>query len=226
MKTKTLFVNFRAQPLMTDNLMSGMDDSMPISSIDFDFKPNAPTARNAGQADTAFAAGNLYENMAKQLEAFLEGQETRHPKMVDALISNTTHVVIGGNEMNNLNIEHVFNISNDLEDISTTAATSMVAEAYNDKHDNTNEITDNAFPAFDMENHVKGEKDIRADKAPNKTFIESGWTPLVIGSLPGISAKSNTSFMSRMLDMTTRNHTRDLRDLWRPSGPVLMSRRD
>eukprot|EP00090_Calanus_glacialis_P047107 TRINITY_DN9572_c0_g1_i1.p1 TRINITY_DN9572_c0_g1~~TRINITY_DN9572_c0_g1_i1.p1 ORF type:complete len:424 (+),score=122.91 TRINITY_DN9572_c0_g1_i1:82-1353(+) len=217
----------RAQPLMTDNLMSGMDDSMPISSIDFDFKPNAPTARNAGQADTAFAAGNLYENMAKQLEAFLEGQETRHPKMVDALISNTTHVVIGGNEMNNLNIEeHVFNISNDLEDISTTAATSMVAEAYNDKHDNTNEITDNAFPAFDMENHVKGEKDIRADKAPNKTFIESGWTPLVIGSLPGISAKSNTSFMSRMLDMTTRNHTRDLRDLWRPSGPVLMSRRD
>jgi len=217
----------RAEPLMTNPLMSGMDGYMPISSIDFDFKPNAPKARNAGLADTAFAAGNLYENMAKQLEAFLEGQETRHPKMVDALISNTTHVVIGGNEMNNLNIEeHVFDISNDLEDISTTAATSMVAKAHNFNHDITNDISDNALPAFDIENHVKGERNIRGDKAPNKTFIESGWTPLVIGSLPGISAKSNTSFMSRMLDMTTRNNTRDLRDLWRPSRPVSMSRRD
>ena len=198
---------------------------MPISSIDFDFKPNAPKARNV---DTAFAAGNLYENMAKQLEAFLEGQETRHPKMVDALISNTTHVVIGGDELNNLNIEeHVFDMSNDLGYVSTTAATSMVAEANSDKYDILyNDITDNALPAFDMENHVKGEKDTKAGKAPNKTFIESGWTPLVIGSLPGISAKSNTNFMSRMLDMSNRNNNRDLRDLWRPSGPVLMSRRD
>ena len=211
---------------MTESLMQNMDDSMPISSIDFDFKPNAPKARTAGPTDTAFAAGNLYENMAKQLEAFLEGQETRHPKMVDALISNTTHVVIGGNEMNNLNIEeHVFDISNDLEDMSTTAAT-RIAGADVVESDIANEVIDNALPAFDIENHAKRNDNTKVAKGPNKTFLESGWTPLVIGSLPGISAKSNTSFMSRMLDMSVKNTTRDLRDLWRPSGPVLMSRRD
>lgn len=217
----------RFEHLIAPPPMSAMDDSLPISSIDFDSRPNAPKARKAGMADTGFAAGNLYENMAKQLEAFLEGQETRHPKMVDALISNTTHVIIGGNKMNNLNIEeHVFNISNDLEDISTTAATSKVAEAHNDNHDTANEISENSLPAFDIENHARGEKKIKGDKAPNERFIESGWTPLVIGSLPGISAKSNTKFMSRMLDMTTSNKSRDLRELWRPSGPVLTSRRD
>ena len=52
--------------------------------------------------DTGFASGNLYENMAKQLEAFLEGQqESRHPKMVPvaAKTLNQSEVLEGGEQL-------------------------------------------------------------------------------------------------------------------------------
>ena len=41
------------------------DSLLPISSIDFDYKPSAPAPRS-DESDV----GNLYENMAKQMAAF------------------------------------------------------------------------------------------------------------------------------------------------------------
>ena len=42
-----------------------LDESLPISSIDFDYKPSAPAPRS-----DVSDVGNLYENMAKQMAAF------------------------------------------------------------------------------------------------------------------------------------------------------------
>ena len=35
----------------------------------------------------------------------MEGQESRHPKMVEAMISNQTHVMVGGEDEDNLNLD-------------------------------------------------------------------------------------------------------------------------
>merc|ERR1719297_592419 len=52
------------------------DGSIPISSIEFDYPPPAPPspppAQLAGRASSV-GVGNLYENMAKQMAAFLAG---------------------------------------------------------------------------------------------------------------------------------------------------------
>ena len=85
------------------------DGSIPISSIEFDYPPPAPPspppAQLAGRASSV-GVGNLYENMAKQMAAFLAGagagQESREPKMVVeqvARLANTTgrvDLVAGG----------------------------------------------------------------------------------------------------------------------------------
>ena len=68
--------------------------------------------------DTGFASGNLYENMAKQLEAFLEGrQESRHPKMVPVVAKtlNQSQVLEGGEQLGK-------NLRLDLEDAKLQAA--------------------------------------------------------------------------------------------------------
>ena len=82
------------------------DGSIPISSIEFDYPPPAPPspppAQLAGRASSV-GVGNLYENMAKQMAAFLAGagagagQESREPKMVVeqvARLANTTGRVV------------------------------------------------------------------------------------------------------------------------------------
>ena len=82
-------------------------DDFPISSIEFDYKPNAPTVTRHSDV------GNLYENMAKQLAAFLDIKESRHPKMVDVTLTNETHVdiIAGGDDDGSLDISHLDNLS-------------------------------------------------------------------------------------------------------------------
>ena len=78
--------------------------------------------------DTGFASGNLYENMAKQLEAFLEGQqESRHPKMVP----------VAPKTLNQSQVLEGENLHLDLEDAKLQAAakeiTRTVEELSEDK---------------------------------------------------------------------------------------------
>ncbi len=137
------------------------DDTIPISSIEFDYKPAAPQVRGRTSG-----VGNLYENMAKQMAAFLDtgllsNKQSRHPKMVDVTMTNKTHVDIlpggGGDSLLNLNtIRKVKEVSNSI---------------------NIN----------DMETHGGGggRRDKPLVSSPNKTIKESGWAPLrVIDSLP------------------------------------------
>lgn len=137
------------------------DDTIPISSIEFDYKPAAPQVRGRTSG-----VGNLYENMAKQMAAFLDtgllsNKHSRHPKMVDVTMTNKTHVDIlpggGGDSLLNLNtIRRVKEVSNSI---------------------NIN----------DMETHGGGGggRDKPLVSSPNKTIKESGWAPLmVIDSLP------------------------------------------
>lgn len=84
-------------------------DDFPISSIEFDYKPNAPRVTRPRNSDV----GNLYENMAKQLAAFLDIKESRHPKMVDVTLTNETHVdiIAGGDDDGSLDISDLHDLS-------------------------------------------------------------------------------------------------------------------
>ena len=187
------------------------DDTIPISSIEFDYKPNAPKIQSR-HSDV----GNLYENMAKQMAAFLEIQESRHPKMVDVLLTNETHVdvIAGGDDDNILDLSNV----------------PMV-----------NDVTNN-LPVNDIESHgntkfegrtptntkFEGSKPRNINQStslvdnPNKTLLESGWAPLmVIDSLPG-DTDNNKSKLVKVPDTEQLQNT--VQSFWKPANPMKRTR--
>ena len=155
---------------------------------------------------SALSSGNLYENMARQLEAFLEGQESRHPKMVDAMISNQTHVMVGGEAEDNLDLdtEEVLVKSernNSLEPGDTLVSEFQVAVGtpisgtplQDDEPRNSvqnlkdrkarHEVESNSLPTMEIETHNED-----GSKHSQRVYA-NGWTPLVIGSVPGIAPR-------------------------------------
>ena len=109
--------------------------------------------------------GNLYENMAKQMAAFLDtgllgNKQSRHPKMVDVAMTNKTHVDIlpGGDGDTLLDLDMVRKVK---------------------------EVS-NSINIQDMESHREGGKNDKIlVRSPNKTIKESGWSPLIVSdSLP------------------------------------------
>jgi len=196
------------------------DASLPISFIDFDYQPSAPLSGRVAKVSSALSSGNLYENMARQLEAFLEGQESRHPKMVEAMISNQTHVMVGGEAEDNLNLdtEEVLVKSernNSLEPGDTLVSEFQVAVGtpisgtplQDDEPRNSvqnlkdrkarHEVESNSLPTMEIETHNED-----GSKHSQRVYA-NGWTPLVIGSVPGIAPREQTTFMARMLDFST-----------------------
>ena len=158
------------------------------------------------QVSGALSSGNLYENMAKQLEAFLEGQESRHPKMVEAMISNQTHVMVGGEAEDNLDLdtEEVLVKSernNSLEPGDTLVSEFQVAVGtpisgtplQDDEPRNSvqnlkdrkarHEVESNSLPTMEIETHNED-----GSKHSQRVYA-NGWTPLVIGSVPGIAPR-------------------------------------
>ena len=155
---------------------------------------------------SALSSGNLYENMARQLEAFLEGQESRHPKMVDAMISNQTHVMVGGEDEDNLNLdmEEVLVKSeknNSLEpddmvvrEFQVAVGTPISGKTLQDEEQHKkvqhlkdrkapHEAESNSLPTMEIETH-NGD----GSKHSQRVYA-NGWTPLVIGSVPGIAPR-------------------------------------
>ena len=109
--------------------------------------------------------GNLYENMAKQMAAFLDtgllsNKQSRHPKMVDVAMTNKTHVDIlpGGDGDTLLNLDRVRKVK----------------------------TVSNSININDMESHEGGGGNNKPlVSSPNKTIKESGWSPLIMSdSLP------------------------------------------
>ena len=200
-------------------LVEETSDAIPISSIDFDFLPNAPRAK---AKEKAFAAGNLYENMAKQLEAFLKTQERRNPKMIEE-ISEGTNSVLGSGGLDHLDIENVSKISNNSNKTEQKAFPNKL-EAIKENVVSSKIIDkDLKIPFKESESYQKSIKESRHIETPSQSVDDrGGWTPLVIGSLPGVAAKSHTNFLSRMLSLTG---ARDVRELWRP-GTVRRGRRE
>ena len=143
-----------------DPLRRLSDDTIPISSIEFDYKPAAPQIRGR----TSSGVGNLYENMAKQMAAFLDtgllsNKQSRHPKMVDVTMTNSTHVdILPGGE------------DDSLLDLNTIRKVEAVSNSIN---------------INDMETHRGGARDKPLVSSPNQTIKESGWSPLMVSdSLP------------------------------------------
>ena len=156
---------------------------------------------------SALSSGNLYENMARQLEAFLEGQESRHPKMVDAMISNQTHVMVGGEDEDNLNLdmEEVLIKSeknNSLEPSDMVvrefkvAVGTPISSSTNLQDDEPRKsdrnlkggkvphvVESNSLPTMEIETHNQD-----GSKHSQRVYA-NGWTPLVIGSVPGIAPR-------------------------------------
>ena len=158
------------------------------------------------KVSSALSSGNLYENMARQLEAFLEGQESRHPKMVEAMISNQTHVMVGGEAEDNLDLdtEEVLVKSernNSLEPGDTLVSEFQVAVGtpisgtplQDDEPRNSvqnlkdrkarHEVESNSLPTMEIETHNED-----GSKHSQRVYA-NGWTPLVIGSVPGIAPR-------------------------------------
>ena len=144
-----------------DPLRRLSDDTIPISSIEFDYKPAAPQIRGRN----SWGVGNLYENMAKQMAAFLDtgllsNKQSRHPKMVDVAMTNKTHVDIlpGGDGDTLLNLDRVRKVK----------------------------TVSNSININDMESHGGGGGNAKPlVSSPNQTIKESGWSPLIVSdSLP------------------------------------------
>ena len=120
--------------------------------------------------------GNLYENMAKQMAAFLDtgllSQQSRHPKMVEVTLTNKTHVDIlpgGGDTL--LNLDTIRSVSN-------------------------------SIPITDMESH-QGRGGKLLVSSPNQTLRESGWAPLVVvESLPSDASGGGAELLKRKLQVT------------------------
>ena len=151
------------------------------------------------QVSNALSSGNLYENMARQLEAFLKGQESRHPKMVKARISNETHVMVGGEHEDNLNLnveealaKREKNNSLELADnvvreFKVGVGTPLNGQAEMKIVPNTTEQAtkreNKSLPTMEIETHN------RDGSKHSQRVYANGWTPLVIGSVPGIAPR-------------------------------------
>ena len=151
------------------------------------------------QVSNALSSGNLYENMARQLEAFLKGQESRHPKMVKARISNETHVMVGGEHEDNLNLNVEEALakrekSNSLEladnvvrEFKVGVGTPLNGQAENKIVLNTTKQAtkreNKSLPTMEIETHH------RDGSKHSQRVYANGWTPLVIGSVPGIAPR-------------------------------------
>jgi len=179
-------------------------DDFPISSIDFDYQPLAPvTSASSASSDI----GNLYENMAKQMAAFLDMdvQESRHPKMVNVLLTNLT----------NVDVIDVIQGGND-EDLINLNSVSMLQDK---------------IPVMDIENHLSNyngveprnliTKDIQSEsenlqdivKKPNQIFQESGWTPLVVSdSLPSSINGDNAKKFVKLSKVSAATNSK-----WKPA---------
>ena len=114
--------------------------------------------------------------MEKMIEVWkhLDLQEGRHPKMVDI------DIIGGGGDINSLdlNIEQIAKIANHSK---------LKGEL---KGRSSNSDRKRTLPTDDIENHLddgedKSEHQSELIQNPNSILQESGWTPLVIGSLPG-----------------------------------------
>ena len=115
--------------------------------------------------------------MEKMIEVWkhLDLQEGRHPKMVDI------DIIGGGGEINSLDL--------DLEQIAKIANHSKLL-----KEELKGRNSKRTLPADDIENHLEAGEDKSEPQPgliqnPNSRLQESGWTPLVIGSLPGLSER-------------------------------------
>ena len=137
--------------------------------------------------------------MARQLEAFLEGQESRHPKMVKARISNKTHVMGGGKPEDklNLNLEEALAkkeknnslqlADNVVREFKVGVGTPLNGQAENKIVLNTTEQAtkreNKSLPTMEIETHN------RDGSKHSQRVYANGWTPLVIGSVPGIAPR-------------------------------------
>ena len=112
--------------------------------------------------------GNLFTNMEKMIEVWkrLEQQEGRHPKMVDV------DIVSGGGDINSLDL--------DIEQLKKISTHSKLSR------NSTSDLGSDEMivPASKMENGEKEEKESGLIENPNTILQESGWRPLVLGSVP------------------------------------------
>ena len=146
------------------------DGVIPISSIEFDYKPNffPPSP------DTRIEEGNLFTNMEKMIEVWkrLEQQEGRHPKMVDV------DIVGGGGDINSLDL--------DIEQLKKISTHSKLKGRLEGRSSNSGLESDKmTVPADDMENHLEKIEESGLISSPNTILHESGWRPLVLGSVVG-----------------------------------------
>lgn len=142
------------------------DGVIPISSIEFDYKPNS-----FSPPDTQVEEGNLFTNMEKMIEVWkrLEQQEGRHPKMVDV------DIVGGGGDINSLDL--------DIEQLKKISTHSKLSRSSISDLESDGMIV----PASNMENGEKEEKEEKESgliENPNTILQESGWRPLVLGTVP------------------------------------------
>ena len=142
------------------------DDAIPISSIEFDYRPNF----NKPTTDSKIEQGNLYTNMEKMIEVWkhLDLQEGRHPKMVDV------DIIGGGGDINSLdlNIEQLHKISNLSKRKREMKGRSSSSPMESEKM---------TLPTEDIEKHVDEEDEVVGFiQNPNSILRESGWTPLVL----------------------------------------------
>merc|ERR1712241_1437137 len=103
----------------------------------------------------------------------LDLQEGRHPKMVDI------DIIGGGGDINSLDL--------DKEQIAKIANHSKLKRELKGKNSKT-------LPADDIENHLDDGEDKSEPgliQNPNSILQESGWKPLVIGSLPGLGERKD-----------------------------------
>ena len=135
----------------------------------------------------------------------MEGQESRHPKMVEAMISNQTHVMVGEEDEDNLNLDKEEVLvknekKNSLESEDTAVREFQVAigtpisgistlqddqpgKALQNLKDGKHENERNALPTMEIETHNED-----GSKHSQRVYA-NGWTPLVIGSVPGIAPR-------------------------------------
>ena len=159
------------------------DETIPISSIEFDYKPSI------AQPPAQIEEGNLYTNMEKMIEVWkhLDLQEGRHPKMVDI------DIIGGGGDINSLDL--------DLEQIAKIANHSKLLKGEL-KGRSSNTDRKRTLPTDDIENHLddgedKSEPQPGLIQNPNSILKESGWTPLVISSLPGYQGSRRGGWRGR-----------------------------
>ena len=136
----------------------------------------------------------------------MEGQESRHPKMVDAMISNQTHVMVGGQAEDNLNLETEEVLvksekNNGLEpddvvvrEFQVAVGTPISGPTSQDDEPRKSlknlkdgkaphEAESNSLPTMEIETHNQD-----GSKHSQRVYA-NGWTPLVIGSVPGIAPR-------------------------------------